>query len=292
MEVIVGKLAGFCPGVSNAVKMAEKCLEDKKRVFCLGELVHNGQVINSLEKKGMITVNDINQIPDGENVIFRAHGEAENVYEIARNKNLNLIDLTCGKVKVIHDIVKKQSKNSFIIILGKKSHPEVIGTKGFAGENSFVIENEDDIIDAYMEYEKTNLGRVYIVCQTTMSSKYFDELASEVENNFIEAEVIIDKTVCNATEERQKEVKEISQKVNNMIIIGGKNSSNTRELAEIAKKNCGNVYVIETAEDLKNVDFSNINEIGIMAGTSTPQESIENVKCLLAKYARGDVSIK
>lgn len=283
MEIIIGKLAGFCPGVLNAVEKTKNALKNNEKVYCLGELVHNGQVIKSLEKMGMITINNIEEVPDNENIIIRAHGESEKIYEIADNKNLKILDLTCGRVKVIHDIVKKQRKNAFIIILGKKTHPEVIGTKGFAGENSYVIENEDDIIDAYMEYEKTNLGKVYIVSQTTMSSKYFDKLSKEVENNFIEADVIIDKTICNTTEKRQAEVKEISQKVNNMIIIGGKNSSNTKELAKIAEQYCENVYLIENVKELKDVNFSNINTIGIMAGASTPIESIEEVKEFVKK---------
>ena len=106
----------------------------------------------------------------------------------------------------------KEKDDSFIIILGKKKHPEVLGTKGFAGDNSFIVETEDDILDAYIEYEKTEIGRVYVVCQTTISSNYFDILAQEIEKNFIEAEVVIDKTICNATEIRQKETKEMSKK--------------------------------------------------------------------------------
>ena len=281
MEVIVGKLAGFCPGVENTVKKTKEILLENGQVYCLGELVHNKQVISSLENIGMITVNELDEIPDGSIVIFRAHGEPEYKYELAKKKNLKIKDLTCGNVIAIHKKVEREKSNSFIIILGKKSHPEVLGTKGFAGENSYVVETEDDILDAYMEYEKTNLGRVYVVGQTTISSKYFDVLAEEVENNFVEAEVIIDKTICNATEVRQKETKELSEDMNTMIIIGGKNSSNTKELAKIAENNCENVYLIETVEEIKNIDFSNIKKIGIMAGASTPKDVINEVKIYL-----------
>lgn len=278
MEVIVGKLAGFCPGVQNAVNNAKEILEKNEKIFCLGELVHNKQVIEELEKNGMITVEKLEEVPDNSVVIFRAHGEPEYKYEIAKQKNLELHDLTCKKVIAIHEKVKKECKESFIIIIGKKNHPETLGTKGFSGKNSYIIETEDDILDAYMEYEKTDLGRVYVVSQTTISSKYFDILAEEIEKNFIEAEVVIDKTICNATDIRQKETEEMSKKYNNMVIIGGKNSSNTKELAKIAKENCKNVYLIETVEEIKNIDFSKIEQIGIMAGASTPKESISNVK--------------
>ena len=129
-----------------------------------------------------------------------------------------------------------------------------------------------------MEYEKTDFGRVYVVGQTTISSTYFDKLAEEVEENFIEAEVVIDKTICNATERRQKETLEMSKKYNTMIIIGGKNSSNTKELAKIAEANCENVYLIETLNDIKEIDFSKVKEVGIMAGASTPKNVINEVK--------------
>ena len=284
MDVIIGKLAGFCPGVENTIKKAKEILENNDTVYCLGEIVHNKQVIEELEKQGMITVETLEEIPENSKVIFRAHGESEYKYEIAKNRKLEIFDLTCGKVTAIHKKVQKEKDDSFVIILGKKKHPEVLGTKGFAGENSYVVETEDDILDAYMEYEKTEIGRVYVVAQTTISSSYFDILAEEIEKNFIEAEVVIDKTICNATEIRQKETKEMSKKLKTMIIIGGKNSSNTKELAKIAEENCDNIYLIETVEEIKDIDFSGIQEVGIMAGASTPKESIKEVeeylKCL------------
>ncbi|HIT71032.1 MAG TPA: 4-hydroxy-3-methylbut-2-enyl diphosphate reductase [Candidatus Scatovivens faecipullorum] len=277
MEIVIGKTAGFCAGVNYAVKMAEENIKNEK-IYCLGELVHNGQVINKLEKKGMITVDNIEKVPNNSKVIFRAHGEPEIIYKKAKEKGLEIIDLTCGRVKLIHDKVQKEKDKSFIIIVGKAKHPEVIGIKGFAGENSYIIENEDDILDAYMKYEKNKTGRVFVVSQTTFSSEKFDKLRKEIETNFIEADVIVDKTICDATEKRQKETREIAKDFHTMIIIGGKNSSNTRELVNVAKEECENVYSIETAEELKKIDFSNIDKVGIMAGASTPKESITEIE--------------
>lgn len=277
MEIVIGKTAGFCAGVNYAVKMAEENIKNEK-IYCLGELVHNGQVINKLEKKGMITVDDIEKVPNNSKVIFRAHGEPEIIYKKAKEKGLEIIDLTCGRVKLIHDKVRKEKDKSFIIIVGKAKHPEVIGIKGFAGENSYIIENEDDILDSYMKYEKNKTGRVFVVSQTTFSSEKFDKLRKEIETNFIEADVIVDKTICDATEKRQKETREIAKDFHTMIIIGGKNSSNTRELVNVAKEECENVYSIETAEELKKIDFSNIDKVGIMAGASTPKESITEIE--------------
>lgn len=290
MEIIIGKSIGFCPGVKNALIKAGEYMDQNNnfygKIYCLGEILHNRQVREELEGKGMITVNDLNNVPNGSNVFFRAHGEPEDVYEFAKSKNLNVIDLTCARVKVIHDLVKKHKETDFIIIIGKKNHPEVVATQGFAGENNFVIETEEDILDAYMEYEKTNLDRVYIVSQTTISSKYFDKLVKEIENNFAETEVIVEKTVCNATEKRQAEAKKLSKIVNSMVVIGGKNSTNTKELAEIARKNCAKVYLVETVEELKNVKFSINDKVGIMAGASTPQYSIDKVKEFLEDIKR------
>lgn len=277
MEIVIGKTAGFCAGVNYAVKMAEENIKNEK-IYCLGELVHNGQVINKLEKKGMITVDNIEKVPNNSKVIFRAHGEPEIIYKKAKEKGLEIIDLTCGRVKLIHDKVQKEKDKSFIIIVGKAKHPEVIGIKGFAGENSYIIENEDDILDSYMKYEKNKTGRVFVVSQTTFSSEKFDKLRKEIETNFIEADVIVDKTICDATEKRQKETREIAKDFHTMIIIGGKNSSNTRELVNVAKEECENVYSIETAEELKKIDFSNIDKVGIMAGASTPKESITEIE--------------
>ncbi len=284
MEVVIGKLAGFCKGVEYAVENAEKHLNGEK-IYCLGELVHNKQVVEKLEEKGMITVESLDEIPDENTVIFRAHGEPKSIYKKAEEKNLKIIDLTCGNVKRIHQKVEKESEKSFIIILGKKNHPEVIGTKGFAGENSFVIESEDDILDAYMEFENTNLESVYVVAQTTFSSKLFDKLGKEIETNFIEVDVIIDKTICMATETRQKETEEMANVFHTMVIIGGKNSSNTKELVKLAEKRCKNVYAVETVEDLKEIDFKNIDKVGIMAGASTPNFSIEKIKKYLEEVS-------
>lgn len=278
MEVYIGKTAGFCSGVKNAINKAEEITSKKTGIYCLGEIVHNKQVIKSLEANGMITINNIEEVPNGETVIFRAHGEAKKIYEIAKEKKLEIIDTTCGKVKAIHIKVEREKENAFIIIVGKKQHPETIGIKGFSGENSFIIEDEDDILDAYIEYEKTNLGKVFVIAQTTFSSQLFDKIVEQIETNFIEADVVVDKTICDTTEIRQAETKKMAKEFYYMFIIGGKNSANTIELVKIAQAYCENVYSIETVEDIKHLKFDANKNAGIIAGASTPQESILGVK--------------
>lgn len=278
MEVIVGKLAGFCPGVARAVNKALEVSNENDIVYCLGELVHNKQVVEKLEKNNLKTVEDINDVPDNSIVIFRAHGVKESIYKIAESKNLEVIDLTCGKVRIIHDKVKKEKDKSFIIIIGDENHPESVATKDFAGDNSIVIYNEDEIIDAYKKFEESNLKRVYVVAQTTFNLRKFELIADEIRDNFCEAEVIIDNTICNATEERQKETEMLSKTVDVMIVIGGKNSANTQKLVEISKKNCAEVYHIQIKDDLKNVTFDKTKKVGIVAGASTPKDVIKEVE--------------
>jgi len=280
MEIVVGKNAGFCGGVAFTIKKAEELL-NQGEIYCLGEIVHNKQVIEKLENQGMKTVNSIEEVPNNSRVIFRAHGEPKITYKKAEEKKLKIEDLTCANVKIIHNKVQNAKQDAFIIIVGIKTHPETIGTKGFAGENSFVIETEDDILEAYMEYEKTMLGKVFVVSQTTFSSKKFDIIAEEIETNFCEAEIVIDKTICNSTENRQLEALKMSKENDIMLIIGGQNSSNTRKLYEISSENCSRVFYVQTVEDIKNIEFNKNDKIGIMAGASTPKYIIEEIKCYL-----------
>lgn len=278
MEVVVGKLAGFCPGVNRAVNKALEASKKYDSVYCLGELVHNKQVIEELEKNNVITVEDINEIPDNSIVIFRAHGVKESIYDIAKKKNLEIIDLTCGKVRLIHEKVKKEKDKSFIIIVGDKDHPECIATKDFAGPNSISIFDETEIIDVYKRIEESNFKRIYVVSQTTYNLEKFKMLSKEIEENFCEFDVIIDNTICNATEERQKETDIISKQVDTVIVIGGKNSANTNKLVDISKNNCKNVYHIQTKKDLQDISLPKNQKIGIVAGASTPSNIIKEVE--------------
>ena len=281
MEVIVGKLAGFCAGVNNAVVKSNEICDKNETAYCLGELVHNREVVSELEAKGMKTVECLDEIPDNSIVIFRAHGVTKEIYEEAKIKNLNVFDLTCINVLNVHKSIEKESEDAFIILIGDKNHPEVIGSVSFAKNGYYVVESEEDILDAYMEYEKNMIGQVKIFAQTTFKLSKFDELVEELTDNFAEAEVKVFNTICLATSSRQAEMIKMAEELDNMIIIGGKNSANTKKLVDISKEKCRNVYHVQTVEDLKNIDFTGIEKIGIMAGASTPKTSIENVRIYL-----------
>ena len=283
MEIICGKLNGFCAGVNYTIKKATELLENtNETIYCLGEIIHNERVIEELENKGMITINDINEAPNNSKVIFRAHGEAKEIYEIANSKNIKIFDLTCGKIKIIRNKIEKNKDDSFIIIIGKKNHPETIGNISFTKPFGSIIETIDYINSVYDDFKLSNLKKVYIIAQTTFSSKKYDEYVNIIQNTFKDTKIIIDKTICDATENRQTEANELSKTVDKMIIIGGKHSSNTKELAKITEKNC-ETYLIQTIEDLKDCEFNETDKIGVISGASTPLEAINEI----IDYLRG-----
>ena len=283
MEVILGKLAGFCNGVRNAVEKTEELLKNRDKIYCLGELAHNKQVIKDLENDGLIIVDDLNEVPNNSEVIFRAHGVTKSVYQLAKEKNLTVYDYSCVRVIKLHEDVENMNNNGYYIFLfGDNNHPEVIGTKSFANsEEITVLKDLKEVDSAINNLKKSNLNKLYICAQTTFSLKKFDEFVSIVEeklkkyNNDID--IKINKSICEATEIRQMETENLAKKVDFMVIIGGKNSSNTVKLYEISSKNCKDAIHIETKKELENIDFSKVSKVGVMAGASTPKKSIDEV---------------
>ena len=278
MEVIVGKNCGFCAGVKYSISKAEEeLLKNNGNLDCLGELIHNKQVVSFLENKGLRTIDSIN---DAKNkVVIRAHGASKETYDLANEKHIELIDLTCPKVLKIHKTVESFSKNNyFIFLFGIKDHPETIGTISFCGDNSYIIENENDIQNAFNKLYESKIKKVLIISQTTFSVSLFNEFTKTITEALDSSyEVHIEKSICDATNLRQQETEEIASVVELMIIIGGKNSSNTKKLYEISIKRCKNVLFIQTKNDLDINYLKKFNKIGIMAGASTPGYIIEEI---------------
>lgn len=282
MEIIVGKTAGFCYGVKRAVDGSIKQIEESKneKIYCLGELVHNKQVVKSLEEKGIKFIEDINEIKgNNSKVIIRAHGVKKEIYKQAEEKNIEVIDYTCPNVLKIHKIAEDYEKQGYYIFLtGAENHPEIIGITSYCGENYTLIENEEDVEKAIENLEKLNIKKLLVISQTTYSTKKFEKIKDMIQEKLPkDIEIVIKNTICLATETRQKETKELSTKVNAMIIIGGKNSSNTKKLYEVASENCKNTICIETKNEIDKKQYEGINCIGIMAGASTPQNSIDEI---------------
>lgn len=283
MEIIIGKTAGFCFGVKNAVTKAEEALEQNEEIYCLGELVHNKQVTERLTQKGIHFIDDITEAK-GKTVI-RSHGVEKKIYKQAENMEIELIDLTCPKVLHIHNIAEEYAKKGFYIILtGDGNHPEMLGTASFCGEHYYILENEENIKKAIEKLKKSKLSNVLLISQTTYSLERFEKIADTLQKEIPNIEVI--NTICNATKMRQEETEQMAKDVDIMIIVGGKHSSNSNKLYELAKKHCGNVLFVETADELElKPDYIDKeiykNEpsvrVGIMAGASTPKESIDKV---------------
>lgn len=317
MEIILGDRAGFCYGVNEAVTKADEVISKNKgdKIYCLGELVHNKQVVKQLEEKGLVFINCIDDIEkeqvdkhstnendirknnkniDKEKIrlIIRAHGIEKKIYEEAKKRNIELFDYTCPNVLAIHKIVEDYSnKGYYIIIIGEKKHPETIGTFSFANGKGFVIEKEDEIAETVnlimnrLKSESTN--KVLICAQTTFNLEKFNKYAQTINDKINKKdksiEIEVRNTICDATKLRQEETEEISSNVDYMIVIGGKNSSNSTKLYEISKKNCANTIFIETYKELEDKleELRKTNRVGIMAGASTPNKSIKEVIDLL-----------
>lgn len=282
MEIIIGKTSGFCAGVLNAVTKTEKELDKENgKIYCLGELVHNRQVVEKLEAKGLETIENIEQAQ--RKAIIRAHGVPKNVYENAKQRGIELVDLTCPKVLQIHNIAEEYAQKCYYIILvGVENHPEVIGTISFCGENSYIVRDKEDISIAVKKVNESQINKLLIIAQTTYSLKKFEEIVKELEQALKnKCQIEVKNTICSATRLRQEETEKISKEVEAMIIVGGKNSSNTKKLYDIAKTNCVNTISVETVEELNIKDMKKYKKIGIMAGASTPNESVDKIKNIL-----------
>lgn len=283
MEIILGETAGFCYGVKRAVDGAKNELKKAKgkTVYCLGEIVHNKRVIKQLEEKGAIFIDDIKEAK--RETIIRAHGIEKEIYKLAKEIKIEIKDFTCPYVLKIHKIAEEYAKRGYYIFLcGSKEHPENIGTLSYCGNNVSVIETENDVPNAINLLKKSKIKKLLVILQTTYSVERFRKVEELIRENIPQdIKLVIKNTICKATELRQKETEEIAKKVDYMIIIGGANSSNTKKLYEIGKRNCKNCVCVETVNDLDLNEINQYEKIGIMAGASTPQDLIEEVVNIL-----------
>ncbi len=282
MEIIVGKTSGFCYGVRRAVDgVTKEALETKGKIYCLGEIVHNKQVIQKLEKLGVKFIKTLEEAK--ETVLIRAHGIPKEIYQLAQNMNLKLHDYTCPKVLKVHEIAKKYKEEGyFIFLLGPKSHPENIGTLSYCGSAFYIFEKAEEIPKAIKAFEASNKKKLLLMSQTTFKLDRFYQiekmLVEQLKRNIT---FVVQNTICKTIELRQKETEELAKKVDMMIVIGGKNSFNTKNLYESAKRYCIHTVLIETTRDLQREKID--ERIGIIAGASTPQESIDDVVAYLEK---------
>ena len=273
-EVILAKSAGFCFGVQRAMDTVY-AEADKKNVYTYGPIIHNTEVVNELESKGVKAVNDISEIPEPEKstVIIRSHGVSKAVYESIKNSGAKIVDATCPFVLKIHKIVKDASaEGDQIVIIGNEKHPEVEGIMGWS-------ETPVHVVDTVEKAEKLKLDKsknVRVVSQTTFNYKKFKDIVDIFSKKSYDIDVM--NTICNATEERQTEAAAIAGDSDAMIVIGGKHSSNTQKLYEICKNVCPDTHFIQTLDDLDLKQFQSFRSVGITAGASTPNTIIKEVQ--------------
>lgn len=268
----MAKSAGFCFGVNNAVRLVNELLEtEKSGLYTYGPIIHNNQVVEQLKSKGVETIENLDNVINGRHIVIRAHGVIPQIYDSINSKGLILNDATCPYVKKIHNLVKEKNNEGYdIIIVGDKSHPEVVGINGWCS-------NKASVVDSIYDVDKLEIknDRICVVAQTTLSRQKWEKIIEYIENKYGNIEKF--DTICSATSTRQNEADDISRKVDMMIIIGGNHSSNTQKLFEICKKNCSQTYKVETSGELPPVDIKKIKKIGISAGASTPDWVIEEV---------------
>ena len=281
MKVKVAETAGFCFGVKRAVDKVYQLIEEGTHpIYTLGPIIHNEEVVTDLAAKGVqvIEEKDLASLAEG-TVVIRSHGVGKAIYQELKENHLNYVDVTCPFVLKIHRIVEKQSHaGKHVVIFGDPDHPEVKGICGWCQGSYTVLKGRKDT----EQFTPPNGKDICVVSQTTFNYNKFKELVEilckkRYDNNVLNILNILN-TICNATEERQKEAKAIAGEVDTMLVVGGRHSSNTQKLFEICKEECGNTYYIQTPVDLDSEMFHHSSYVGITAGASTPKKIIEEVQ--------------
>ncbi len=298
MQILIAKHAGFCFGVKRAIDIAKDVAsKNEGRTYVYGQLVHNEKVISDLESKGLVFVENIAEIPESATTVLRAHGEPGTTYAnlekksiTAKSKNLN--DATCPLVTLVHNVAIKLKNSGYeVILFGKRNHPEAVGISyHLKGKGTFIVEHPDDYNSAIEHINKNNFEKVALISQTTMSVDGYSQLIKNINNNskFNLAEIPLSlknteikcgfvDTICMPTKQRQTDTEEIARKSDVVIVIGGKNSSNTKELAAKCKSLGVETYFIQSEEQLQKEWIEGKEVIGISAGASTPDEVIESI---------------
>ncbi len=279
-KIILANPRGFCAGVERAIHIVEIALEKYgSPIYVRHEIVHNKAVVDSLKVKGVIFVNEIEEVPENSIVIFSAHGVSLDVEIQAKNINLSVIDATCPLVKKVHHQVQRyEKKDRTIILIGHHNHPEIEGTKGRINGQVYLVENIDDIHRLNLDSDT----QISYATQTTLSIDDTLEMIKALHSKFTNVEGPELSDICYATQNRQKAVKDLAKEVDTIFVIGSKNSSNSNRLRDIAEEYCVHSYLIN---DYRDIELSSIGEnVGITAGASAPEHLITDVITFLIKH--------
>ena len=273
-QIILAKTAGFCFGVDRAVNLVYDLVNKGERVCTLGPIIHNAQLVDDLKSRGVKIIDDVSEAPEGYTVVVRTHGVEKEVVDELENRKIVYVNATCPFVTKIHNIVKEQDENTVVLIAGDCNHPEVKGIRSFCNGESFVFKNENELSNILENHPELSKKSVICVSQTTFSLKEQKKCKKILEKVCTNCKIF--DTICNATADRQSEADKISKKSDAMLIIGGRHSSNTCKLRDTCSSNCPS-FLIETADELSELDLDAYNVIGVTAGASTPALIIKEV---------------
>lgn len=278
LEVIGVDEAGFCFGVRRALLLARDATGRYSEVACLGPLIHNREVVEDLERRGMRVVEDLSEVAPGSAALIRAHGAGPDVYEQARALGIELIDATCPFVRRVQEAATRFAEEDYqVLVLGERDHPEARGIVAHAGGRAAIIEDA-------AELETFDLGlRVAVVCQTTQRLASLQELVAALLPRVRELRVA--NTICDATSKRQQASVRVARQADLMIVVGGRHSANTNRLAQICRDAGAPTQHIESADELRPEWLDGVHTVGITAGASTPPEAVEAVRARLLEIA-------
>lgn len=274
MEIRLAKTAGFCMGVRRAVDIVLDIAqhEKKRRIYTYGPLIHNPQTIKLLKSRGIKPITHVDEIKDKENaiLIIRAHGIAPAERKKIKDTGIQVVNATCPKVGYVQSIIKKHAAQTYtVIIVGDKEHPEVDGLLGYTGGRGMIISTEEDV------NKIPRLEKVCVVAQTTQNLDDYQKIVEKIKQLCPQA--VVFNTICLSTEQRQAEVIDMAGEMDAMFIVGGKNSANTKRLADLARKKQPSTFHIETPADMEKIDLGPYNKIGVSAGASTPNWILDRV---------------
>ena len=282
LKITVAKTAGFCFGVNRAVNMVYELLENGKKVCTLGPIIHNPQLVEELGEKGTRIVNSPDEVNKGETLVIRSHGVPESTFKYADSLGVEVVDATCPFVSKIHKIVNEQSKNGDIIfIAGDKNHSEVIGIMGHSSTDTFVFSDEEELEKIYNNNPKIKEKSISVVAQTTFNAKKWSKIQKNLKKLYTNAKIF--DTICNATSTRQDEASQLSKENDAMIVIGGRESSNTAKLFDVCSSFCENTHLIQTADEINSEWFADCDCVGVVAGASTPARIIKEVTITMSE---------
>ena len=284
MRVDLAKTAGFCFGVRQAVDKVYALLREGKRVATLGPIIHNPQVVRELQERG-VRILERPEEAAADEVVIRSHGVGRAVYEAIAATGAELCDATCPFVAKIHRIVGEQPADRMILIAGDPSHPEVCGIRGHCTAPSFVFSSPADLEEWIKNHEEYDDKQVILLAQTTFQIKFWEKCAEIAKKHYTNP--LIFDTICNATANRQQEAERLAASHELMVIVGGRESSNTAKLRDICAERCP-TYWVETAADLSKDWFRGVQSAGLTAGASTPADIIKEVQATMSEIVKNE----